>query len=346
MNSSGADMPGKARWGVAKRGARWYLAVVEKMDNIKKNKLRVGIPRALLYHKYGKLWEVFLRELGAAVVLSPETNKEIIARGARLSIDESCLSVKIFVGHVDWLKDKVDVILTPHVACLKSGEEMCVKFMALVDTVRNIFPGVKILEYSVDAKNFETEAGGMILLGARLSRNPIKSILAYLKAKSAQETSAREKKEAQAREFEDARRDGKPLILIVAHSYTLDDNFLGKPIIDYLKKSGICVLRSDRINAGKARKMSKKISQTLYWTYHKELLGAAEYYKDAVEGMIFLTTFPCGPDALAINLCQSKMKGIPSIIISLDELESRVGLQTRLESFVDVINLKKCRKNK
>jgi predicted nucleotide-binding protein (sugar kinase/HSP70/actin superfamily) len=75
-------------------------------------------------------------------------------------------------------------------------------------------------------------------------------------------------------------------------------------------------------------------------------LGAAEYYKDSVDGIVFLTTFPCGPDALAVSLCQSKMKGIPSIIVSLDELEGRVGLQTRLESFVDVINLKKCRKKK
>ena len=331
---------------VAKRGARWYVAIVENAAGDKKNKLRVGIPRALLYHKYGKLWEVFFRELGVNVVLSPETNKEIIARGARLSIDESCLSVKIFVGHIDWLKDKADAVLVPHITCLHSGEEMCVKFMALVDTVRNVFPGIKVIEYSVNAKKLETEAGSMIRLGARLAGNPFRAIAAYMKAKGAWEKSAREKKEAQAEKFAAARRGEKPLILIVAHSYTLEDNFLGRPIIDYLEKSGVCVLCSDRLDAARARKMSENISQTLYWTYHKELLGAAEYYKDSVDGMIFLTTFPCGPDALAVNLCQSKMKGIPSIIVSLDELESRVGLQTRLESFVDVINFKKCRKKK
>jgi len=331
---------------VAKRGARWYVAIVENAAGDKKNKLRVGIPRALLYHKYGKLWEVFFRELGVNVVLSPETNKEIIARGARLSIDESCLSVKIFVGHIDWLKDKADAVLVPHITCLHSGEEMCVKFMALVDTVRNVFPGIKVIEYSVNAKKLETEAGSMIRLGARLAGNPFRAIAAYMKAKGAWEKSAREKKEAQAEKFAAARRGEKPLILIVAHSYTLEDNFLGRPIIDYLEKSGVCVLCSDRLDAARAREISKNISQTLYWTYHKELLGAAEYYKDSVDGMIFLTTFPCGPDALAVNLCQSKMKGIPSIIVSLDELESRVGLQTRLESFVDVINFKKCRKKK
>ncbi len=312
----------------------------------KKNKLRVGIPRALLYHKYGKLWEVFFRELGVSVVLSPETNKEIIARGARLSIDESCLSVKIFVGHIDWLKDKADAVLVPHIACLRAGEEMCVKFMALVDTARNVFPGIKVIEYSVNAKKLETEAGGMIRLGARMSGNPFRAARAYLKAKDAREKNAREKKEAQAEKFDAARRGKEPLILIVAHSYTLDDNFLGQPIIDYLEKSGVCVLRSDWLDAAFARKMSENISKTLYWTYHKELLGAAEYYKNSVDGMIFLTTFPCGPDALAVNLCQSKMKGVPSIIVSLDELESRLGLQTRLESFVDVINFKKCRKKK
>jgi hypothetical protein len=40
---------------------------VENAAGAKKNKLRVGIPRALLYHKYGKLWEVFSASWGWAL---------------------------------------------------------------------------------------------------------------------------------------------------------------------------------------------------------------------------------------------------------------------------------------
>ena len=63
-------------------------------------------------------------------------------------------------------------------------------------------------------------------------------------------------------------------------------------------------------------------------------------YKDKVDGIIFLVTFPCGPDALVVNLCQNKIKR-PMITIILDELQGEAGLKTRLESFVDIIKYKK-----
>jgi len=314
--------------------------------NTLEKKVRVGIPRALLYHKYGKMWENFFRGLGAQVITSPETNKETVARGGRLSIDESCLSVKIFTGHLDWLRDKCDVVFIPNVACLHRNEEMCVKFMALVDIARNIFPEMKIIEYTVNAENFQTEAMGMFKAGMAVTRDPLRVIRSYLSAKAEWRRAIREKNAAQEDKIKEVKENDKLAILVVSHPYTTYDNFLGKPIIDGLGKLGAEVIYSDRMESNKAKKLSLNLSKTLYWTYHKELLGAAEYYKDMVDGIVFLTTFPCGPDALAVTLCQNKISGVPSIIITLDELESRVGLQTRLESFVDVINLRKCRKKK
>lgn len=319
---------------------------MDNLTDIKKNKLRVGIPRALLYYKYGKLWEVFFRELGASVVLSPETNKEIIARGANLSIDESCLSVKIFVGHVDWLKDKCDFIFVPNVVCLRRGEEMCVKFMALVDVARNIFREVEFVDGTVDVSKFKNEFFGLMSAGAKITRNPFKIIFAYAKAKSEWRRAAREAQKRQTLQFARVKESEKPAVLIAAHAYTAEDNFLGKPIADFLKKSGAEVFYSDRLNGRFAAKLSPKLSKTLYWSYHKEMLGAVEFYREAMDGIIFISTFPCGPDALAIALCQGKLRGVPIIVITLDELESRVGLQTRLESFIDVINLKRCQKKK
>jgi len=317
-----------------------------KNNNGSENKSRVGIPRALLYHKYGKLWEVFFRELGVRVVLSPETNKEIVARGARLSIDESCLSVKIFIGHIDWLKDKTDLIFVPNIVCLRRNEEMCSKFMALVDISRNTFRDCQFIDYTVDVAKFKNEFFGLMAAGLRFSRNPAKLILAYVKAKLAWRRRAKDEKNDQAVEFEKIKKSGGLSILIASHAYTIRDNFLGKPILDFLKKSGGRILYSDRIDDRFAADLSAAVSKTLYWSYHKQMLGAVEFYKNHVDGIIFITTFPCGPDALAISLCRGKLRDVPAIIITLDELESRVGLQTRLESFVDIINIRKCKTKK
>jgi len=307
--------------------------------------MRIGIPRALLFHKYGKLWESFFRELGMDVIVSPQTNKEIVARGVNYSIDESCLSVKIYMGHIDWLKDKVDYIFIPNIVCMQSEEELCVKFMALVDIVRNTFPEVKIIEYTVDALKHKTEAAGLIGAGIKITGNPVKSVKAYVKARAEYHKAQNEKLESQIIKLQKNKEMGRLSILVVSHPYTTYDNFLGTPIISYLEKLNADVIYSDRIESELAKKLSANISKTLYWSYHKELLGAVEYYKGKVDGIIFLTTFPCGPDSLVINLCQSRLENIPNIMITLDELESGVGLKTRLESFVDIINLKKKIKN-
>ena len=65
-------------------------------------RVRVGIPRAMLYYKYKIMWSEFLKELGCEIVLSPKTNKSIMNEGVNNSIDESCLSSKIFVGHMKY----------------------------------------------------------------------------------------------------------------------------------------------------------------------------------------------------------------------------------------------------
>ena len=59
-------------------------------------KIKVGIPRALLYYRYGVLWKNFFENLGCNVILSPETNREIMELGVNNTIDECCLSYKIY----------------------------------------------------------------------------------------------------------------------------------------------------------------------------------------------------------------------------------------------------------
>ena len=79
------------------------------------SKIKIGIPRALLYYKYYTLWEHFFKELGLDILISPETNNEILQNGKKYTVDEACLSLKIYIGHVFYLIDKVDYILVPRI---------------------------------------------------------------------------------------------------------------------------------------------------------------------------------------------------------------------------------------
>ena len=306
---------------------------------VKKEKIKIGIPQALLYHKYFRLWQIFFEQLNCQVVVSPQTNKKILEKGANLAIDESCLSLKIFLGHIDSLKGKADYIFVPHIVSLCKKEEICVKLIALYDIARNTFKDVNFIEYTVDVNKFTPEILGFLKLGWNVSKNPISIISAYLKAKKAQEQARKNLVAEQDRKIS-LLKPTQPVILIVSHPYTIYDSFLGKPIIDFLAKEGVEIIYSDIADKDKIKNLSDNISSDLHWTYNKELLGGLELYKDKADGIIFLITFPCGPDALVVNLCQNKIKK-PMITIILDELQGEAGLKTRLESFVDIIKFRK-----
>lgn len=59
-----------------------------------------------------------------------------------------------------------------------------------------------------------------------------------------------------------------------------------------------------------------------------------------IDGIVYLSVFPCGTDSLVNELAMRKIKDVPYINIVLDEQDADAGLQTRIESFVDILNMK------
>ena len=57
---------------------------------------------------------------------------------------------------------------------------------------------------------------------------------------------------------------------------------------------------------------------------------------DKIDGIIFISSFPCAPDSLANELTIRKIKK-PNINLILDSEISFTGIETRLESFLDVL---------
>ena len=64
----------------------------------------IGLPRSLLYHRYRVLWKAFFDGIGVETVESPPSNRVILDRGIRLAVDETCLPLKLLIGHVDALE--------------------------------------------------------------------------------------------------------------------------------------------------------------------------------------------------------------------------------------------------
>lgn len=301
--------------------------------------MKIGIPRAFLYHRYHILWETFFEELGIEYIVSPETNREIISNGTTNAIDEACLSSKIYLGHVEWLIGKCDYILVPRISNYGSHGTVCTKFQAIYDVVSNTFRdrNIKLLNYNIDLKTSEFEVKAFLGMGKLLGKKHPQCMRSYAIAKQTEKSYAL----FEQRNQKDLLKEKKIKILLVAHKYNINDKYIGSPILNYLHEMGVVPIIADIVNKKEAMARSAEISETLPWVYNKELVGSVVIYKEHVDGIILLSTFPCGPDSLVNEIIIHHVKDKPILNLILDGQEGTAGIETRLDSFIDIIKFKK-----
>ncbi|MDD3392266.1 MAG: acyl-CoA dehydratase activase-related protein [Bacilli bacterium] len=299
------------------------------------DKLKIGIPRALNYYHYKDLWINFFKALDCDIIISPPTNKAIIKDGLKYANDEMCLSLKIYLGHVSYLKDRCDYILIPRIDNYGLSDQTCTNFLSLFDIVNNIF-NVKILNYNIDYCHGENEISAFINMGKVLHKKRWDSIKAY---QFASVKANKECKKKVLNSFHKLKSD-QTKVLLIGHSYNLHDAYLGQSIIYLLESLGIEVIMSDGFDPKMTNKLASSLSPSLYFKYSKEAIGTIDIVRNNIDGIIFLTAFPCGPDSLVNELVFRKIT-LPYLNLVIDDIDSLTGIETRIESFVDIIEQKK-----
>lgn len=316
----------------------------------------VGIPRALLQHRFGVLWRTFFEELGCKVILSRETDKAIVDAGVARSVDETCLASKVFMGHVEELIGACDAIFVPCYASCDAHRGFCTKFQSATDLVRNTFRTetrvISLLVENVgDAKAMRA---AFVELGQRLGKSRKEALRAYKLALRAQE----EADETRARNQEEILRlmdeyrkvvaqdpEGltqAPLsILVVAHPYIVFDQYMASDIINSLKNLDCTVIYACDTNHAKAHKASFDFTSTMPWLINRELIGSMLLLKDRVDGIVLISAFPCGPDSMTDDAIMRCMKGVPILNLMIDAQTGTAGVQTCLESFIDILQFKR-----
>ena len=296
---------------------------------------KIGLPRSIFYYYDKDIIETFLSELKIPYIVSPHTNKKILEDGIKVSVDEMCLSLKIYLGHVFYLKDKCDYIFVPRICNLGTNDQMCTNFMSLYDIVNNLFD-TKVLNYDVDYNEKHHFKQGLYGIGKKFKKSKNQIRKAYKKAM----ITYKQNKKREISINESNLNSAKIKILIVGHPYNVYDDFVGMDIIKYLKQNDIEVIFSDRFDGEVTSKLSKTISKELYFKFSKENIGSIVYSKDKIDGVIFLSSFPCGPDSLVTEITERSIT-IPNINLIIDDNASFAGFETRLESFIDVLKEKK-----
>ncbi len=291
--------------------------------------MKIGIPRSLYYYYFKDLWINFFDFLDIDIIVSPKTTREILDLGINNSVDEMCLSMKNYIGHVFYLKDKCDYILIPRIDNYGLDNQTCTNFLSSYDIINNLID-TKILNYNINLRNNETELSGLFKISSLLGIDKGKMKKAYIYAKE-KEKSIRESK---IKENIEKLNSNKKKILLVGHPYNLYDELIGKQVIKMLTDLDIEIIYSDLFDTNDE---FKYYSKELYWKYSKDNIGSIVKCKDKIDGIIFISSFPCGLDSLVNELVIRKLDK-PYINLIIDDVESSGGIETRIESFVDIIN--------
>jgi predicted nucleotide-binding protein (sugar kinase/HSP70/actin superfamily) len=306
------------------------------------NKAVVGIPRALVYWKepLGEFWKILLQELGYEVLLSPGTNRDIVAQGVKISDQESCFACKVFWGHTLWLDGKVDFIFVPRLIKRQDGLEYCPKFFALPDLAK-LFVTTPIIAPWVDLNKKQiNQIVTKTFCEFKFRKSKIKNAV-----QSGLEAVEKEK-EKRKRETEGKIHSSDRKIALVSHPYNLYDDFVNMEIRKRLEDLGttpLCVdtlppVAPDNLHADRD---NDNLLPYWHWEFADEIMREIRYALSLdLAGAVEISSFPCGCDAVLKEFVEREFKrhNIPFLYIIIDEHSGEAGLQTRLEAFIDTLH--------
>ncbi len=294
----------------------------------------VGLPRALFHHEFGELFQTFFQCAGATVEVSPHTTREILDLGVSSAVDETCLPVKIYYGHARWLSQRVDSVFVPRVVSICPREYTCPKFLGLPDMIRRALRGSAVCSPLVDVRRRGGSLSDALVLAARelglderIAKKAVRS--ACMKQKTSS-LAIREVPKGQG-----------PAVAVLGHQYLISDALSGMDVKRRLQALGLTVYDYHMVPEPALVRIQRRVNRPAFWTYENKILAAAIWYMNQrkVDGIIQWVSFGCGPDSMVGEVVsrECRQRGVPHMLLTIDEHTGTAGVQTRLEAFADMV---------
>ncbi len=306
----------------------------------------IGIPAALHLFEDLAFWEMFFSILGIRTVVSRNL-KQPVALGKTLAKAEFCAPVMALHGHVVHLLKKTPYVFLPFyfeektnqkgvrrqhcyytqftpsvLACLDSGEKD-----------RLIMPTIKYLYSSLHTK--------MALYRALKPVIPHRP-LSFFDIHAAWDKAMEFRKTEQARlaaVFQTKTQDVFGVkVLLLGRPYTVLSDTMNHHIPQMFEKMGVQTFFQDMVNTlDLDLSPIRPLLEEIHWKYAARILESA-YAAALTDGLypVYITSFRCSPDAFGVDYFKQIMERChkPYLVLELDEHDSSVGYETRIEAAV------------
>ncbi|ADQ14196.1 Protein of unknown function DUF2229, CoA enzyme activase [Halanaerobium hydrogeniformans] len=344
------------------------------------DKIKIGIPRALIYYYYFPFWLKLFSSLGMEVVVSDPTSREQLDQGIKNSLSEICVPIKIIVGHVLDLQQKgVDYIYLPRFKSLRKDAVLCPKFLGLPDLFRHSLPQLNdfIISDTIESKsddisdysNYKQLAEVLNLDKSELKKALKKASVLWLRfrkllfdgylideflaldnigaveAKIDKLEKATDLPQSRAEVALEEGMEETLDIALIGYVYNIYDNYVNMDIINKFKELGVRIHTFSMVKNKIIEKELKELRKPMFWEFTNKLYGASQhFFKDnKIDGLIHITAFGCGPDSILGQILEldAKKYDKPFMTLRIDEQTGESHITTRIEAFIDMLRLKK-----
>ena len=311
-------------------------------------KKTVGVPFALMIHKFFPMANAFFTSLGFNVVLTDPTSEETIRLAQQTAQGETCYPVKLIYGHMQQLIDqKVDYIFLPTIHTMKHEKSRvkhnygCVYMQTAAVSIAKALDieskGITLLSPVFDL-DFGQEAMATAMLGLGKVLGIPKPLCAKALLSGAmavrRHTAAVEK---QGKALLATLKPEDKILVLITRNYGVSDPILNMGIPELLLERGYKVITLSHL-PGHALDIADEY-ENLYYPFGQHILSGAKLIAHHPNlYAVYLTNHGCGPDTMLSHLFKQEMGDKPYLQIEVDEHFSNVGVITRIEAFLNSLN--------
>jgi predicted CoA-substrate-specific enzyme activase len=305
----------------------------------------IGIPAGLHIYEEILFWRKFFDLLSVKTVTSEEYLTPA-KDGKNLSGAEFCAPVAAMHGHVNYLKDKTDYIFLP--VYIEESQEVRMntqycyytQFVSSIISVHNSLNAGKklltpVLKYSQGEYFIRFELYRMFRSIGFNDIGFLNISLAYEKAKKYVHSVSEKWKGL----YENGIKGHDDIhIVLLGRPYTVLAQAMNNSIPEIIEKMGIMTFYMDMLPFKQAEVLkTEDLIRTVRWKFASKILHAAEIAAKTDNCYpVLITSFKCSPDSFAVEYFKEILDSYqkPYLILQLDEHDSTVGYETRIEAAV------------
>lgn len=326
---------------------RLEMLMGDYQEEPKNNRISIGIPRALvLFYQQFPFWRTFFRELGFHIVISNESDSQLIKKSLGMIVAETCFPVTLMHGHIiDLLEKKVDYVFTPFIINAKAEEDNPTNncncpwvqaFPFMVKAAMNDKTAIEkllipTLNFKYFGKVFNKELSDFMY---DKFRTPKKEVIRAIRKADEVQVAFEQDIEIRGQEVMKNLPDEKETLVILGRPYNTGDPALNLSMVEKLINLDVLPIPIDFLPL-KGEHITRDYPQ-MCWPNGQKILAAARIIaRDKKLHAVYMCNFRCGPDSFLSHFVYEEMGGKPYLEIEIDEHGADAGMITRYEAFLD-----------